>query len=235
MSEAFVIHLNNTGTHHLTVPQSHATGVCSQQWEPGAGDLSRPAQMCSEPTCGQWLTDHWEVSGCVLHLAFLNRIIQMKAQCHRHIHISTSTDGSHVLNWPIQGKRSGELSRLSDPVLWAGSETVGSGNARRLGWRTCRKLEVFVCSQALRTNQTDSARVNRIKVRVSRVCPSFPKEAYRPPARAGKVSLSPPPPKFFCILSDTSGHLGVIVLFYDRHVKMVHIKVSFCLCRNSIF
>lgn len=142
MSEAFVIHLNNAGT-HLTVPQSHATGVCSQQWEPGAEDLSGPAQMCSEPTCGQWLTDHWEVSGCVLHLACFNRIIQMKAQRHRHIHISTSTDGSHMLNWPIQGKRSGELSRLSDPVLWAGSETVGSGNAQRLGWRTCRKLEVF--------------------------------------------------------------------------------------------
>lgn len=68
----------------------------------------------------------------------------MKAHSHHHIHISTNTDGSHVLNQPIQGKHSGELCRLSDPVLWAGSETVGSGNAgRRLGWRTCRKLEVF--------------------------------------------------------------------------------------------
>lgn len=68
----------------------------------------------------------------------------MKARSHHHIHISTSTDGSHVLNRPIQGKRSGELSRLSDPVLRAGSETVGSGNAGRgLGWRTYRKLEVF--------------------------------------------------------------------------------------------
>lgn len=131
----------------------------------------------------------------------------------------------------VQVSSPGSLIRFSGQVLrqWGQEMHKGWGGEHAESWRS------FVCSQALRTNQTDSARVNRIKGRVSPVCPSFPKEAYRPPARAGKVPLSPPPPKFFYILSDTSGHLWVIVLFYDRHMKRVHIKVSFCLCRNSIF
>lgn len=155
----------------------------------------------------------------------------MKHHSHNRHPPSASTDGGHVPKWHIQSCNPGTRYRALRSVSLGGSERQGSGNT---GWAAQaeggRKVFCLPRSPAGSPSSITGSAVNAL---ISIACLLLPERGLWISSTGRGIFT---PPEFFCISSDTSGHLWETVYrpTFDNHIKRMHSK-GLCLHKTVCF
>lgn len=211
--------------------------------------------MCCRPTCGQWPTGHLTPLGvqgvCSQGSWVLPVLVQathpalgFKLHYPNEGSLSTSAStfqGAQMAATCSTGKSRAKIQASSPgSLIWFSGQVLRGVRKRRKGGRAGNMRKAEGLLSALKPfGQTKWTQPESIewKATLARPAPHSQREAYRSPAQ-GKGSTFTTSSKivlyFIRYLWPPLGD-GAGLLLTLTHMKRVHIKVSFCLRRNSIF